>query len=186
MSTMPDGRWPPVYDADQLAETIAELVYEGRLAKRFFECSAGPSGVCQGDIVALSSEVPILDRDGEPAAAETPIEFWLVTGNTCDFDRPTSDVRFTQMAPLIQIAPESEQWAALRGYQTSRRFYVPPWPGLDGDCHYVADFTQQAAVDKEAFREAITVVARMGFEAWILLHSCLVRFLCRDDGRFDD
>jgi hypothetical protein len=29
------------------------------------------------------------------------------------------------------------------------------------------------------------VVARMSRLGWVLLHSCLVRFLARDDGRFD-
>jgi hypothetical protein len=185
MPTASDGRWPPIYDAHQLASTIEDLLRDGRLAKRFFGARVEPSGVYQGDIVALSSEVPILDRDGAPAVAEMAVEYWLVTGNTCDFSRPTSEVRFTQLAPLVDVIPQGQQWDALRSYQTSRRFYVPPWPNLDQGLHHVADFTQQVAVDKDAFGEAIKVVATMSFEAWVLLHSCLVRFLCRDDGRFD-
>ena len=40
-------------------------------------------------------------------------------------------------------------------------------------------------VHKSVFPEHARVVARMQYAAWVLLHSCLVRFLARDDGRHE-
>jgi hypothetical protein len=53
---------------------------------------------------------------------------------------------------------------------------------------HVADLLMPVAIDKRAFAEPerpATVQARLSRAAWILLNACLVRFLARDDGRYD-
>ena len=69
-------------------------------------------------------------------------------------------------------------------------FYVPAWSGAVADQFYAADFLRPVPVDKEAFAQEsggqrAVVVARLSRVAWILLNACLVRFLARDDGRYD-
>jgi hypothetical protein len=193
-------RWPPIYDAEDLKRTISKLADTGRLDASFFDVrwrDRGGPPVCQGDIVALRSSAPVIDKEGEPSIYDEgePYRYWLVTGNSCDFDRPIRAEVFTQAVPWTQIVPVKETGDAMRRevydalarYQTSRHFLVPTWPGSDARGTCVACFLQPVTLHKQAFDQGhVEVVARLSREGWLLLHSCLVRFLARDDGRFDE
>ena len=179
-----DGRWPPIYDADELAATISALVQRGVAASQFYASVKRGPAVCQGDIFTLPSGVPVIDENGEPVAFGDAT-YWLVIGNTCDFDRAIAEVAWTQAVPITNLGLEitPNELSALTSYKYSRRFYLPPWDsGVVGHC--VADFLRPVAVHKAVFGTQAVVTARLDRPAWILLHSCLIRFLARDDGRF--
>jgi len=190
-------RWPPVYDFDSLIREIRRLTTHADIATEFYEwrrdrSTEVPADVCQGDVVWLPSDVPVILEDGLPSAMEHPDEAWLVVGNTCDFSRSLEEAQWTQLVPVMSIGTVSDidgaGLAALRQYTQSRRFFVPPWSSrVDGQV-YVADFLRPVGVDKRALQgvsPAGAVQARMSRAAWILLNACLVRFLARDDGRYD-
>lgn len=185
MIVPPEGRWPPIYDADGLAVVIRELARSEEFDARFWDLRPIES-VCQGDVVRLTAPVPYLDEAGEAHATDEDYEHWLVIGNTCDFERDVGDFKWTQLVPLIDLGTglSAGDVAHLRSYQAARKFYVPPWSSV-APRHHVADLTRPVTIHKEAFQSHAAVVARVQFAAWVLLHSCLVRFLCRDDGRFD-
>src|SRR5690349_3556114 len=87
MIMAPEGRWPPVYDAEDLAACIDELVRAEDFDARFWDLRPiDPGDVFQGDVIALQTAVPLLDEQGQPVATDE-CAFWLVTGNTCDFAR---------------------------------------------------------------------------------------------------
>lgn len=186
-------RWPPVYDLEDLLSEIKRLSDHPDVASAFYAWRKDRSpiavdDVCQGDIVHLPSEVPVISDDGQPAVLAHPEAFWLVIGNTCDFDRSVEDARWTQLVPIVSLEVPREQQAILRRYTQARRFYVPAWTATPDAVSYVADFLRPVAVDKRAMRgesSMATVHARMSLAAWVLLNACLVRFLARDDGRFD-
>jgi hypothetical protein len=185
MWTPPEGRWPPVYDADGLADVIRDLAGAPDNDRFWLLGRFPPREVFQGDAVRLPSSIPVIAPDGEPVATDD-CEHWLVIGNTCDFVREVREVPWTQVIPLISIGTVSDriQIGEHKAYKHSRQFYVPPWPGGDGE-HRFADFTRPVTLHKDAFAAAAHVVARMQYPAWVLLHSCLVRFLARDDGRHE-
>jgi hypothetical protein len=84
-------RWPPVYDAEDLVREIRRLAEHVDLATAFYEWRRDrstelPEDVCQGDIISLASDVPVILEDGQPVAMAHPDGTWLVVGNTCDFD----------------------------------------------------------------------------------------------------
>jgi hypothetical protein len=85
--------------------------------------------------------------------------------------------------PLAEVTP---QLSAARRYTQARKFYVPPWSAAAERHLHIADLLLPVAIDKRVFqgRDA-TLQARMGRGAWVLLNACLVRFLARDDGRYD-
>lgn len=180
-------RWPPIYDADDLAATIAKVAGKHASSSLYATSVAGPP-VCQGDVVELPAGLPVLDEAGEPLVLGPPFVFWLVIGNTCDYARSRDEAAWTQVVPVYELQPldqvQPEVLAAFSSYQYSRRFFLPPWPGAASSLRY-ADFLTPVGVDKVAMTAKARVVARLTREGWILLHSCLVRFLCRDDGRFD-
>lgn len=187
MIVPPEGRWPPIYDADGLKAVILELAKAEDIEARFWDLRARED-VCQGDVIQLAAPLPHLDETGAAFATEEDFAHWLVIGNTCDFVRSLDDVAWTQLVPLIDLgdALSDHDVENLRSYQAARKFYVPPWPGAQPrHHHHLADFTRPVPIHKEAFVEHARVVARVDYPAWVLLHSCLVRFLCRDDGRFD-
>jgi hypothetical protein len=151
-----------------------------------------PEDICQGDIVSLSSEVPVVLDDGQPGTVDHPDRVWLVVGNTRDFDRVLTDVRWTQLVPIISLGGTSElsdtQLDAVRKYTQARTFHLPPWSTEKERDVHVADLLRPVGVDKRVFRgpnPTATVQARVSRPAWILLNACLVRFLARDDGRYD-
>jgi hypothetical protein len=186
-----EERWPPVYDADGLIKMIEELAARSDLAAAFYDWRADRSmtpvnDVCQGDIVELPADVPVIGEDGAPIALEHPAGVWLVIGNTCDFDRSVTDARWTQLVPLVDLGGDDfPNGPALKRYMTSRAFYVPAWAdGVVGRC-CVADLLRPVAVDKRVFASGkARVLARVTRAAWVLLNACLVRFLARDDGRY--
>ena len=179
-------RWPPVYDADQLARDISQLVKRGLTTAQFYTLrSLAEPRVCQGDVFLLEAGVPVIDEDGE-AVALGDQSYWLVIGNTCDFARTIGEVPWTQAVPIDDLGQDvsATELSKLQGYQASRVFYLPAWSGSVGHC--VADLLRPVAVHKQCFvDEKAKVVARLDRPAWVLLHSCLIRFLARDDGRFD-
>ena len=180
MIVSPEGRWPPVYDEDDLRAQIRRLT-SGDFEATFWDLRE-PRGVCQGDVVNLRSAVPVLDEEGA-AVVTDDCDLWLVIGNTCDFERTIADVRWSQLVPLVDVPNASgTEIGMFRAYTTSRHFYVPPLPGGD-QVHRLADFTRPVTIHKGAFDGAARVVAHMQFPAWVLLHSCLIRFLARGDGR---
>lgn len=75
-------RWPPVYDADELASTISDMLTSGRLETNFYTSMRGQAEICQGDIVALPADVPVIAEDGVPSMYEAKPPFWLVIGNS--------------------------------------------------------------------------------------------------------
>ncbi len=129
--------------------------------------------------------LPFIDEAGEPSANNVESEFWLVIGNTCDFDRDIGTLPWTQVVPVDDRTPSPDQLAAFKKYKASRVFYLPAWDRALGGRHFAADLASIATAHKKALLEHASVVARMSRKGWVLLHSCLVRFLCRDDGRFD-
>jgi hypothetical protein len=191
-----EDRWPPVYDLDDLVAEIKRLTEHRDIATAFYEWRRDrsieqPSDVCQGDLISLASDVPVIHRDGQPATVDHPDHHWLVVGNTCDFDRKVEDVPWTQLVPVISLGAATDltatQIAAARKYTQSRSFFVPPWNADVEQDVYVADLLRPVGVDKRALQgaEATGVVhARISRAAWILLNACLVRFLARDDGRY--
>ncbi len=189
---MHKDRWPPVYDADELVAEIQALTGRPDFESLFYEWRRQDStrdvtDVCQGDVVTLSSEVPVIADDGQPGTIANDSGTWLVLGNTCDFERDLTDCRWTQLAPVVDLGgPDLEPTlrSALRRYTQFRRFYVPPWSNAVEARWHVAELPLTVAVDKRAFPSAIRVQARMSFRAWILMNACLVRFLARDDGRY--
>jgi hypothetical protein len=191
---VPAERWPPVYDADDLVREIKRLTARDNLEASFFEWRRDrstnvPGDVCQGDVVALACDVPLIGESGEAEAMEHPGGHWLVIGNSCDFERSLDEAQWTQLVPLLDVGTATElstaERDALRRYTQARRFYMPPWAREVESLAHVADLTRPVAIDKRAFGNgSAEVEARMSRAAWILLNACLVRFLARDDGRY--
>jgi hypothetical protein len=182
----PVERWPPTYDAADLASQIRALADRGDLFGSFFSTRPEDGSWCQGDVLRLPADFPYIDSTGSAAIlAELGIEFWLLLSNTCDLNRELTVVPYAQLVPLFDVDAAASDMPALRSYQLGRRFYVPYWdPGTTK--HFVADFTMPVTVDRVALaRICAPPVAHLSRLSWFLLHSCLVRFLARDDGRFD-
>lgn len=189
-------RWPPVYDADDLQAQIKQLSRRPDLGDAFYEWRRDRSqqviaDVCQGDVIELMSEVPLLVADGQPSTMEHPDVAWLVIGNTCDIERVITDVRWTQIVPIYALGRRDEisanSMAAIQRYTQSRTFHVPEWSAVRRSQVYTADLLRPVTVDKRALHgpgAPAIVQARLSRAAWILLNACLVRFLARDDGRY--
>lgn len=186
--TVVSERWPPVYDAEDLARTIQEMRERGDLEARFYMAPSAASGsYCQGDIFSFTSPVPLVDEDGQ-AIAEGEVATWMLLTNSCDFDRNLDDVTWAQMVPVDNLGKRSSisttELGALRRYSQSRRFYVPPWAESTDPDICCADFTRPVTIHRSALAHG-EIVARLSLHGWVLLHACLVRFLARDDGRYD-
>ena len=179
---MPVERWPPIYDAEDLKKVI-DQIGQGQLHEIYGSLTQG-GPCCQGDVLRFSAGVPVFEANGEAQMVEH-FDYWLVIGNTCDFDR--IEVEWTQIVPITEIVagPTQQERQDLAAYRLSRRFYLPPWGHGEGHHGFVADFLRPIALHKGAVGTVAAVVTRMSVVGWILLHSCLVRFLARDDGRFD-
>jgi hypothetical protein len=179
-------RWPPVYDADELQRVIRELSSREGLAKHVYAAlSPSPSpSFFQGDVVALEADLPLLDEGAKPAVEEG-VGHWMVLGNSCDLARTQQDVPSTQLLPIRQLTQGTtkERLAVLTGYRVSRQFHLPDWEGK-GRLFY-ADYLSPVTIDRRGLVAKARLVARMSCLGWMLLHACTVRFLCRDDGRFD-
>lgn len=179
-------RWPPTYDADELAEQIRDLRVR-RAYESFFSQAQTAADRCQGDIISLNSGAPFIDETSQPAAQEHPGALWMVIGNTCDFQRDLDDLPWTQIAPILELpdgAADRQFLSDLQAYRASRYFYVPDWCADPPERHFMVELARPVTVDKRAVLAA-DVNAQLSRFSWILLHACLVRFLARDDGRFD-
>lgn len=181
-------RWPPVYDAEQLTAQIKDLAARGDLIKKFYVNAPERVAWCQGDVIALPKEVPVLRADGAAVAESEGLAAWLLLSNTCDLDRSLDRVPWAQAVPIFELGGREDvsdvELQALRRYSQSRRFYVPDWLESEKYTHRFADLTMPVTVAREAL-EGAARLARLSLAGWVLLHSCLVRFLARDDGRFD-
>ncbi len=181
-------RWPVTYDAGQLKDQIKELCESKHFPKGFYYHTLGPlAEFQQGDLLHFNSGVPIIWEDGEASVIDE-IEYWVVIGNTCDFTRGIGEVPYTQLAPIIEIDISSSSRITtndLQRYKYSRRFYIPPWSKEVEGKVFLADFQRIVTVHKSAFLTGkINRIASMSRQGWFLFHCCLVRFICRDDGRF--
>lgn len=182
------GRWPSIADRDDLNDVIGSILDAGpSFDARFYQTGTLVGGpACQGDIVQLSSAAPFIDASGDAIITDVTFEHWMILGNTCDMSR--QDEARSHIAPLIALAEPipDNKLQALRRYEYSRQFYVPAWPDAKPAKHHLVDFMQIVTIEKAAFQaDCARVLARLEFPAWALLHACLVRFLARDDGRFD-
>ena len=187
MPVLETGRWPAIYSLKDLQKAIREILASGAEfeSKFYVKGRTDDPLVCQGDVVELRSPLPLLDENGEPAVHDgADFEHWLVVSNTCDHERATS----VQLSPLIVLQAEvgANDISTLKRYEYAKRFYVPPWPGGHDERHRVADFTQSTVLLKTALTNgSAKIVGRLDFPGWALLHTCLVMYLARDDGRFD-
>jgi hypothetical protein len=69
-------RWPPVYDAEGLVAEIKRLTERDDLEPHFYDWRRDRSvtpvpDVCQGDVVRLASDVPVIDESGQAVARQT-------------------------------------------------------------------------------------------------------------------
>lgn len=180
-------RWPPVYSAEDLAHEIMRISRGEGFEKRFYAPIRNEPSVCQGDVIRLQAPMLYLEASGEPYLGDDH-EYWMVIGNTCDFDRSERDAPYTQLIPILELTVhvDADDVRDLRHYKPYRLFYLPPWAegGEQGSKIYAADFTRPIPLRKSSSRP-LEVVARLDWYGWALLHCCLVRFLARDDGRED-
>lgn len=183
---MQADRWPPIYDAEDLHEAIGALSSQANLQETFY-ARPEEGKTFQGDVVQLETNLPLIWEDGQPGINES-VKFWLVLGNSCDFDRDISLVSVTQLVPIVQVDGSrvgTEEKRQFLTYTYSRRLYLPPWKTeISQDVHF-ADFTKPVTVHKNAIASHSITEASLSWKAWLLLHSCVVRFLARDDGRYD-
>lgn len=187
MRLLEDGRWPPIADGDELRAAVSSILGSASFDKTFYQQDVSRGGIaCQGDVFQLTCSVPFLDSAGNAVVDEAAYDHWMILGNTCDIER--EEVLLTIIAPLVPLrtALSAEENRALRRYEYAKRFFVPAWPGDPASVDSVVDFMQIASLEKTAFTSNARVVARLQFPAWALLHACLVRFLARGDGRFDE
>jgi hypothetical protein len=183
----PESRWPPIYDFEELTLTIRDIVDGHALEKRIYEPRLDGSSFFQGDVIVLDAEVPSIGPAGSVEVQDAP-PYWCVIGNTCDFAKPISDVAHTQIVPVWDLADAAQgsrkTVQALRQYKYYTQFYYPPWDPSLRDSTFVADLLRPVTIHKGALKSA-QLAARLNRAGWILFHSCLVRFIARDDGRYD-
>ncbi len=179
-------RWPPVYDFDELGKEINSLVSSCGIFDEFFLEENLNLNLCQGDIVKFPGQFPFIDESGSIAIIDGNYDYWLILGNTCDLHRNLPSPHLSHISPLIPLdsdAPENVV-RGLRSYNSYKKFFIPRWDDSVNKC-FTIDFTLMASVDKNCLLNVTELTARLTFKSWLLLHSCLVRYLARDDGRHD-
>jgi hypothetical protein len=180
-------RWPPIYDFEDLGRTISRLIENGEIFNIFYNCIRKENlpPFCQGDIVKVKLRFPFVNKEGEVIIFDEPFDYWIIIGNTCDLTNETIDSTFTHIAPVMQLNDINPLYLTnFKKYKAYKQFYLPSWEKTEDQDYYI-NFTQMVSVEKDFFQEYTDVVARLNFESWLLLHSCLVRYLARDDGRND-
>ena len=181
-------RWPPIYSADDLLDQITGLVQDKSIFKNFYEPDLVDPAKCQGDIVEIDSEALYLDGDLTPVTSDERYSHWLIIGNTCDIYRDLEKAKWSQIVPVYKIGTSQELSAKkleeFQSYGGSRIFYLPAWDSTVQNYHFLADFLRPVTIYKAGLLKTKTV-GRLNKISWILLHSCLIRFLARDDGRYD-
>ena len=201
------GRWPPVYDPQDVKHAIDVLASGVVDATRFYGPIDEVSGaVCQGDVLRFSSALPAIDEEGDVSVSEV-VDHWFVTGNTCDYDRPIDEVPWCIVSPVYGLSAATSERSLndLKAYRLSRAFYLPRWPGSPSEAlGFSVDLTKVAMLHRSLVmkplqvppvrwrlfgkgrpRPRVEVVARLSKEAWLLLNAVFVRFIARDDGRYD-
>lgn len=180
-------RWPPVYSLADLGTTIKESINSQEIFSYFYTTPLSEEpDFCQGDVVELETSFPYIDEAGDVAILEDDLKFWLVLGNTCDFAREINSIRYTHISPVIPIDKScpADIIDNLKHYQSYKKFYMPEW-NHEQLAGYLVDFTMICSVHKEAITRLTNLVTRLDYRSWVLLHSCLVRYLARDDGRHE-
>lgn len=178
-----EKRWPPIYDRSDLELTIKKLAISEKKSDLFY-MPCPQNDIFQGDIISFPNEFffPFIDENGELSAQED-IEYWVVFGNTCDIARDISTLPYTNISPLEKLPSDApkEILKSMSNYQNYKTFYFPQF--VD-DGHYYIDFTKLCTISKANFDSAIKI-RELRYSSWILFHSCIVRYLARDDGRND-
>ena len=185
------NRWPPIYDFEELGQQINKLINDESIFDQFYELQILNTEFYQGDIINFSGNPIYIDKDGDVAIIDEDYDFWIILGNTCDLSRsiaPSHSTTFphlTHISPLIPLPLDTppDIVGNFKKYKLYKRIFIPNW----GDAHhdYYIDLTMINSVERQCLIDKSKVVARLKYETWILLHSCLVRYLARDDGRND-
>lgn len=187
MPTETLDRWPPVYDELELKKAIEELVDRDFIFSKFYGPQVQGSPIAQGDIIKLVTDLPYIDQDGSPAILDCDaITYWMITSVTCDLDR--EEVNTAHIVPIFDFLANLTQAGfgeKYRRYKAYRAFFLPPWDVSVENHFFVADLITPVTIDKQALINKAEVVATMSLEGWLLLNSCLVRYLARSDGRND-
>jgi hypothetical protein len=178
-------RWPPIYDVETLAATIKHAAETVR-ATGFWDPEASALGDpwAQGDLVELRTDLPMVDDEGVAVAVEREEPWWLLLGNSCDLTRTLADAPHTVIAPVRRLPDAPEHRAHLQAQKFARTMWVPEWQG-GPDGLFVCDLTRPVTLDRRGLQGAARRLARASRAGWVVLHACVVRFLARDDGRFD-
>lgn len=183
------GRWPPVYDFEQLANVIKDLIKSGEIFRQFFLSPVANAEFFQGDIIKLSGQPCYIDESGDISVLDQSFDYWIILGNTCDLSRTFSESKsdaphLTHVSPLIPIdsrIPDTVL-ANLRQFKLFKKMIIPSWKNNQD---YYLDFTIISSIDKQCLVNNASVEARLMRNSWFLFHACLVRYLARDDGRND-
>ena len=183
----PECRWPPIYDFNELGAEINRLVSTNGIFDEFFHAKNMDSNLYQGDILKFPGQFPFIDKNGNVAIVDEDYEYWMVLGNTCDLHRDIlPSPHFSHITPLIPLATDTPDGVinGLRSYNSYRKFYIPSWDS--SITHgFIINFTFMCSVDKKCLLALTELATRLTFKSWLLMHSCMVRYLARDDGRHD-
>lgn len=184
------NRWGQVYSLDDVQSEIRRLLDTNQIANGFW--SPGPQKLppAQGDVIRLDAALPVM------SAANPSIhfpgdqyEYWMVLSNSCDLARDREDVPWMHVVPVVCLGTVSElkaeELSSVKSYMAYRQFYLPPWAKAVEESVYVADFIQNASLERRPMFEGIEICASVHLYSWFLLNACLVRYLARDDGRED-
>jgi len=174
------NRWPPVYDFDSLQSEIKTLVDKG-LEENFYNKNPNLKDFFQGDIIELDMLFPYIDKNGDIAAIES--KKWLILGNTCDITR--DDLPYTNIIPLDELKDDVpfEIIEKLKKFQSYKKIF---FPAISKDSFgHVAEFTQVCSIEKTYLMNKAKKITELEYHAWVLFHSCIVRYFARDDGRND-
>lgn len=185
------NRWPPIYDFEELGQQINKLIKDESIFNQFYELQISNTELFQGDIIGFNGNPIYIDKDGDVSIIDEDYDFWIILGNTCDLSRtisPSNNTVFphlTHISPLIPIPSDTppDIVGNFKKYKFYKRIFVPNWVTAQYD--YYVDLTMINSIEKQCLIDRSKVVARLRYETWILLHSCLVRYLARDDGRND-
>lgn len=176
--------WPTVYDFHELQKQISEIA-RSHYSKGFYTLFEKPE-LCQGDIVYIEKKFLYIDKDGNYAAEEYT-NYWIIVGNTCDIARSIEDIAFTNIIPILKFDEDvpSRILSGIKNFQNYKSMYIPNF-NEDSNNYYV-DFTKIMTISKEYLLKDVNAIKKkeLTYASWILFHSCLLRYLVRDDGRND-
>lgn len=185
------GRWPPVYDFEELGQQIKDLINDGSIFHQFFVPYINGTELFQGDIISLKNAPVYIDKDGDIAIIDEDFNYWVILGSTCDLarniatDGDSTLPHLTHISPLIPVPSDipTNILNNLKKYKLYKRVFIPRWGSEEND--FYVDLTIMNSIEKQCLIDYSYVTARLNFKTWLLLHSCLVRYLARDDGRHD-